>query len=54
MKECDPDAFWKSTLDSLVHAKLLVSDTPQGVVQGDVTQTRAKKLKTTIILEELD
>ena len=33
---CDPDAYWKSLLDALVHAGLLVGDNPNQVVLNPV------------------
>lgn len=54
---CDPDAFWKTTLDALVHCKLLVNDTPDYVELGDVVQHKYKKGEwsgTTIVLEDVE
>jgi Holliday junction resolvase RusA-like endonuclease len=49
----DPDAYWKSLLDALVHAELLLDDNRQGVETGPVTFARGVCKVTTIILEEL-
>jgi hypothetical protein len=41
--ECDADAFWKSGLDALTRAGLLVDDRPKWCLHGKVTQgSRAK------------
>ena len=50
----DRDAFWKSTLDALVHAKLLKNDSPKWCVPGDVEYQWRDKCGTRITLEELD
>lgn len=49
----DPDSYWKSLLDALVHAGLLVNDNRQGVELGPVTFKRGKQKSTTITLEDL-
>jgi hypothetical protein len=49
----DPDAYWKSTLDALVHAGLLLDDNRQGVELGTVTFRRGPARQTTILLEDL-
>lgn len=56
---CDPDAYWKSTLDGLVNSRLLVNDNTQWCKQGDVTFGRAPKAEpdawgTAITLTDLD
>lgn len=35
-KVCDPDAYWKSLLDALVQARMLVDDSPEWVELGPV------------------
>ena len=49
----DPDAHWKSLLDALVHASLLVNDNPAGVELGPVTITKGPRTCTTITLEDV-
>lgn len=49
----DPDAYFKSTLDALVHAGLLQKDTRRGVEITDPIFRRGPKSTTTIILEDL-
>ncbi len=49
----DRDAWWKSLLDALVHAKQLVDDSPRWCVPGSVTYDRAKRTATTIYLTDL-
>lgn len=55
---CDPDAFYKSTLDALVHCGMLVDDSDKYVKLGDVEQHRAnkhiKKAGTIITLEDIE
>jgi Holliday junction resolvase RusA-like endonuclease len=48
----DPDAYWKSLLDALVHAALLLDDNRQGVELGQVTFSRGERA-TEIMLEDL-
>lgn len=52
----DRDALWKSTLDSLKHAKLLVDDNPTWCVPGDVTYERSgtTAFSTKILLTDLE
>lgn len=50
----DPDAFWKSLLDALVHCKLLVDDNRQGVELGTVKFKRGQAQETEITLEDLE
>jgi hypothetical protein len=49
----DPDAYWKSTLDALVHAGLLVDDNRQSVELGEVTFERGSIRRTAIVLEDV-
>jgi hypothetical protein len=49
----DPDCYWKSLLDALVHAGLLLDDNRQGVELGSVTFDRGPARQTTVILEDL-
>lgn len=41
-REKDPDAYWKSLLDAMVHAKLLVDDREKWCEQGAVKHERTK------------
>jgi hypothetical protein len=52
-RRCDPDAYWKSTLDALVHAKLLVNDSPKWVKHGAVGYARDHTRATRIILHDI-
>lgn len=49
----DPDAYWKSLLDALVHTRLLVNDSYLWVEMGSVTFLRAACKSTTIVLTDL-
>jgi len=49
----DPDNLWKSLLDALKNAGLLVNDTQQYCEMGDVKFVRSTKRQTIIILEDL-
>ncbi|HKI30283.1 MAG TPA: hypothetical protein VKA46_00225 [Gemmataceae bacterium] len=49
----DPDAYWKSLLDALKAARLLVDDNRQGVELGPVTFDRGPARATAITLENL-
>ena len=51
----DPDAYWKSTLDALVHAGLLAKDTHRGVsIEGpEFRRSKTIQSSTTIILEDI-
>ncbi len=49
----DPDAYWKSLLDALATAGLLVDDRRQCVELGPVTFTRGPAKRTAITLEDL-
>jgi hypothetical protein len=48
-----PDSYWKSLLDALVHAGLLVDDNRQHVQLGEVEFERGTARATTITLEDL-
>lgn len=52
-KEADIDAYQKSVLDSLVHAKMLIDDSGKWAEWGGVTYRRGKQGKTVIILEDV-
>lgn len=55
MRQADPDAYWKSLLDALVRARLLVNDTATFVELGSVTYAPERgRLSTTIVLEDLE
>jgi hypothetical protein len=49
----DPDAFWKSTLDGLVHARMLIDDNRQYCRLGCVDFERGPERATTITLTDL-
>jgi hypothetical protein len=49
----DPDAWWKSTLDALVGAGLLLDDRRRWVQLGDVNYERGTRRATTITLTDL-
>jgi hypothetical protein len=49
----DPDAYWKSTLDALVCAGLLLDDSRKWVQLGDVLFERGPERMTAIVLEDL-
>jgi len=51
-KKRDPDAYWKSLLDALVHAKMLTDDNHAGVELGAVSYSRGK-MATLIVLTDL-
>jgi hypothetical protein len=48
----DPDSFWKSTLDALVVAGLLVGDSPRWCELGTVAFRRGPQRRTEIVLED--
>jgi Holliday junction resolvase RusA-like endonuclease len=50
----DPDGLWKSLLDALVHAGLLLDDNCQGVELGAVEFVRGQARATAVALEDLD
>jgi Holliday junction resolvase RusA-like endonuclease len=49
----DPDAFWKSTLDALVHADMLIDDCQEYCRMGGVTFEKGSDKSTLIELEEI-
>lgn len=49
----DDDNYWKSTLDGLVHAGLLVDDYRDWCERGTVTWARGERTSTTIVLEDV-
>ena len=49
----DPDSYWKSLLDALTHAGLLVDDNRQNVELGPVHFVRGETCETLVILEDL-
>ncbi len=53
-RECDPDNLWKSLLDALKHAKMLIDDRRAYCECGDVSFGRGEQLSTKIILEDID
>jgi hypothetical protein len=53
-RAADPDAYFKSTLDALTRAGLLVDDNRQGVEIGEVTFERGVEPSTAIGLVDLD
>lgn len=53
-KEADADAYWKSCLDSLVSARLLIDDHRKWVKMGEVEQERGKQTRTVISLTDLE
>lgn len=52
-KERDGDACWKTVLDGLVKADMLIDDNPRWCEQGTVGQMRTDKEYTIIILEDM-
>jgi hypothetical protein len=52
-RAADPDAYWKSLLDALVHCGGLVNDNRQSVELGTVEFHRGPKRSTEITLEDL-
>lgn len=52
-RKCDPDAFWKSTLDGLVHAGLLVDDRHSCVELAPVEYSRGPVAATKITLVDI-
>lgn len=55
-RACDPDAYFKSTADALVHCGLLVDDNRKWVEFAPMTFTRlpeGEKRSTSIILEDM-
>ena len=49
----DPDSLWKSTLDALVHAGMLIDDNRQYVRQGSVDFERGSERATLITLTDI-
>jgi hypothetical protein len=49
----DPDGYWKSTLDALVCAGLLVDDSRQWCALGAVRFERGNSRRTAIVLEDV-
>ncbi len=49
----DPDSFFKSVLDALVHAGMLLDDNRQGVELGEVSFMRGAARRTEIMLEDV-
>lgn len=49
----DRDAWWKSTLDALVGAGLLIDDGPRWCVTGYVSYRRTGRRRMTIVLTDL-
>jgi hypothetical protein len=52
-KEGDVDAYWKSTLDSLVEARMLIDDNRQYCRLGSVDFERGERRETVITLTEI-
>ena len=52
-READVDALWKSTLDGLVHAGMLVDDHRQYCKLGEVTYDHGPERETVIELTDL-
>lgn len=52
-RACDPDAYWKSALDALVHAGALVDDNRQYVECAPVEFRRCREWGTSIMLENI-
>jgi hypothetical protein len=53
MRKCDPDAYWKSLLDALQQAKLLVNDSDRWVVTDPPTYSRGRVWGTRVVLMDL-
>lgn len=53
VRKADPDAYWKSLLDGMVVARLLIDDTDDWVVTTKPIQSRGERTQTTIIIEDL-
>jgi hypothetical protein len=49
----DEDALWKSALDALAHAGLLVNDSPRWCRLGGITWSRGPRRQTVVVLEDL-
>ena len=50
----DPDAWWKSLLDALTHAGMLVDDSSKWCELGPVTVKRGKEKGTEILLDDVE
>lgn len=50
----DPDCWWKSTLDGLKHAGMILDDSKERVELGSVTYERGSQKATRITLEDLE
>lgn len=53
-RACDPDAYHKSLLDALKHARLLIDDNRQHVELTPVRFSRGKQKATVITLTDLE
>ena len=53
MRGHDPDAFFKSVLDSLVHCCVLAEDNSRACELGPVTFERGKRKQTVITVEDI-
>ncbi len=52
-RACDPDAYWKSTLDALVHARMLIDDNRQYRRRGTIEFDQGPERATLIELVDL-
>jgi Holliday junction resolvase RusA-like endonuclease len=55
VRECwkpDEDAIWKSLLDGLKRARLLVDDSPAWLIHGSVTYEKQKKKGIVVFFED--
>lgn len=50
----DPDALWKSLLDSCVHAGLLLDDGPRWCILGTVDYERGPHSEMRVVLEDVE
>jgi Holliday junction resolvase RusA-like endonuclease len=50
----DPDAWWKSILDALVHARALLNDSGAWVELGPVKDVRADRNGMVLLIEDLE
>jgi Holliday junction resolvase RusA-like endonuclease len=53
-REGDEDNWWKSVLDALVHAKMLIDDNRRWCERGEVSFERGKERATLIELTDLE
>jgi len=51
-RACDPDAYWKSLLDALVHARALKNDSMDWVVCRPPAYSRGERQTSFITLQE--